>query len=308
LIIQRVDIDQLTAFERVVREGSFSKAAWSLGIAQPTISTRIGNLERELGGPLFHRGRKVRLTERGVSFLPYARRVLSTLQDGLEATRLASTGERGRLAIGVLRSLAGSFLGPALAEFGRQFPEVEGYVREGDHWRIVEMLADGVIELAMVCWPLTDPLLADMKTVLHGRESLVLVAPKIHPLARKRQVTKAELLAHADPFLLLRWWQDTPLHIAQLAAQAPKVADVPMDTGRFLLRSGKGAGFSTKMVILPDLEAGHVVELEISDMPPIYRDTALVHLSRHTALSTPASNFVRFVKAQAQRTGILVEA
>jgi DNA-binding transcriptional LysR family regulator len=304
-----MDIDQLTAFERVVREGSFSKAAWSLGIAQPTVSTRIRALEREVGGPLFHRGRRVRLTERGVGFLPYARRVLSTLQDGLEAARLASTGERGRLSIGVLRSMAGSFLGPALAEFGRQYPEVECYVREGegDHWRLVEMLVDSVVELAMVCWPVINPLLADMIPVLHAREPLVLVAPKAHVLARQSQVTKEELLAHADPFLLLRWWQDTPIHIAQLAAQTRKVADVPMDTGRFLLRSGKGAGFFTKMVILPDLEAGHVMELKIADISPMYRDTALVHLSRHTVLSAPASNFIRFLKIEAQKKGILLE-
>ena len=54
-----MDIEQLIAFERIAREGSFSKAAWLLGIAQPTISARIQGLEREVGGMVFKRGRKM---------------------------------------------------------------------------------------------------------------------------------------------------------------------------------------------------------------------------------------------------------
>lgn len=70
-----MDVDQLIAFDRIVREGSFSRAAWELHIAQPTISARIQALEQEVGGPLFARSsRKISLTALGTSFLPYARR------------------------------------------------------------------------------------------------------------------------------------------------------------------------------------------------------------------------------------------
>ncbi|HEX5691219.1 MAG TPA: LysR family transcriptional regulator, partial [Roseiflexaceae bacterium] len=75
-----MDLHQLMAFERIAREGSFSRAAWSLQIAQPTISARIQALEQEVGGALFVRGgRRVTLTERGESFLPYARRAMEVL-------------------------------------------------------------------------------------------------------------------------------------------------------------------------------------------------------------------------------------
>jgi DNA-binding transcriptional LysR family regulator len=78
---QRMDIDQLRAFERIVREGSFSRAARALDITQPTISARIAALERTLGGRLFSRGgRNLTLTERVEQFLPYARRVLEVLE------------------------------------------------------------------------------------------------------------------------------------------------------------------------------------------------------------------------------------
>jgi LysR family transcriptional regulator, low CO2-responsive transcriptional regulator len=302
-----MDIDQLIAFERVVREGSFSKAAWSLGIAQPTISARIRGLEQTVGGSLFHRGRTVKLTERGISFLPYARRMIATLQEGLEAVRLAHSGERGRLAVGVLRSLTGRFLSPALGKFQQQYPEVECYVREGDHWQLVEMLADGVIELAVICYPVIEPALTDITPLLQFRERAVLAASRHHPLAKQRRVTQGEILEQAKPFMLLRWWQVTPIPIASLAAKAKQVADLPMNTGRFLLQDSLGMGFFTKMVILPDLETGSVVELEVTDMPPIYRDTALVRLSRNSNLSPAASNFVQLLQGEAKKQKLLLE-
>ena len=123
-----MDIGQLIAFKRIVREGSFSRAAWSLGIAQPTISARIQRLEKEIGGALFKRGRKIALTELGDTFLPYARQTLTILQTGLEATRQSYQGDRGRLSVGILRSLAGGFLSPMLARFHQQYPNVKCYM------------------------------------------------------------------------------------------------------------------------------------------------------------------------------------
>lgn len=301
-----MDIDQLIAFERVVREGSFSKAAWSLGIAQPTISARIQGLEQQVGGSLFHRGRKVKLTERGVSFLPYARRAITTLQEGLESVRLAHSGERGRLTIGVLRSLTGKFLSPVLGKFQKQYPEVECYVREGDHWQIVEMLADGVIELGVICYPVLEPALTDITPLMQFRENVFAAVSKRHPLAKQKRVTQTQILEHANPFMLLRWWQITPAPIATLAAKAKHIADLPTNTGKALLHDSMGVGFFTKMVILPELEAGGVVELEVTDMPPLYRDTALVKLTRNSELSPAANNFAQILQIEAKKQKLLI--
>src|SRR5258708_9194554 len=86
-----MELDQLIAFERVVREGSFSRAAIGLGIGQPAVSSRIQGLEEAVGGTLFSRGRRIRLTTLGESFLPYARRVLEVLREGVQVARLAQT-------------------------------------------------------------------------------------------------------------------------------------------------------------------------------------------------------------------------
>src|SRR5262252_761880 len=137
---------QLQAFQRVVRDRGFSRAAFALGIGQPAISARIRALEAAVGGALFTRGRRVALTALGESFLPYARRALEVLGEGVEIARQAQVGQRGRVTLGALGSLAGGLVGPALAALIVEHPEIDVVAKSGDHERIVELLWDGIVE------------------------------------------------------------------------------------------------------------------------------------------------------------------
>ena len=80
-----MDIDQLRTFDRITRDLSFTKAAARLNVTQATVSMRMRVLEDHLGVTLFTRGRKVALTDQGMTFLPYARRILAAAQEGREA-------------------------------------------------------------------------------------------------------------------------------------------------------------------------------------------------------------------------------
>ena len=71
-----MDLDQLRTFDRIVREQSFTRAAAYLNITQATASMRIRALENLLGVTLFQRGRTVTLTDQGMTFLPFARRII----------------------------------------------------------------------------------------------------------------------------------------------------------------------------------------------------------------------------------------
>jgi LysR family transcriptional regulator, low CO2-responsive transcriptional regulator len=302
-----MDVDQLITFDRIVREGSFSRAAWELHIAQPTISARIHALEREVGGALFARGgRRVGLTALGASFLPYARRAIEVLTEGTAAAREAQDGQRGRLTIGVLGSLAGCFLAPALGQFQRGHPHVECYVRAGSHQRMVDLLCDGVVELGLIAWPCIDPLSVDLAALLLLREPVVLAVSAGHPLAEQKQATQREVAEQAEPLLLVRWWQSTHAAVARLAAQARAVANVPPETARQLVLDGIGIGFFTRTQIAGALAAGQLCEVPITDLGPITRDSALVRLARQKQPSAVAAEFAAVVRNQAIRAGILL--
>jgi DNA-binding transcriptional LysR family regulator len=301
-----MNIEQLIAFDRVVREGSFSRAAWALQIAQPTISARIQALEQTIGGPLFVRNnRTVTLTERGVSFLPYARQALDALQKGIDAAAEVEPGQHGELRVGVLRSLAGSLVAPALQRFFQAYPGVSCIVEEGNHWQLVERLHDNQVELSIVVWPPIGPHIADMTPLLHFREQVVLLAHRNHALAQLKRVTQKDVERLSNPFLLLRWWQVTPDTVTQLAQRAERVIDVPTDTARYLLANGIGAGLFNRGQVTPELIANDVVEIEIVDLPPLFRTSALVRLTRNSTLSAVASHFIDNIQAQAKRLGFL---
>ena len=94
-----MDLDQLRTFDRIVRERSFTRAAAHLNITQATASMRMRALEGLLGVKLFQRGRTVTLTDQGMTFLPFARRIIGTTQEGREALRRVERGpDRHRLA------------------------------------------------------------------------------------------------------------------------------------------------------------------------------------------------------------------
>lgn len=304
-----MDIQQLTAFDRIVREGSFSRAAMMLNIAQPTISARIQALEQEVGGSLLTRSNQgVQLTALGTSFLPYARRALGAMIEGVAAVQEAQAGQRGRVTIGVLGSLARVLVAPALVDFQMRYPTVDCYVRANDHWQLIEMLYDGIVDLAIITWPCVQPLTTDFKPLLYLREKVPLIVPAHHPFATRPTIRQADILNDTSRFLPLRWWQITPPELAYLATHARLSSDVPKEVATYLVTEGQAIGFFTEGYIVEELVSGAVTSVPVADMAPLYRESALVQLERQATLSPAAEALVHTIEAHAQQLGYLSES
>jgi DNA-binding transcriptional LysR family regulator len=300
-----MDIGQLHAFERIVREGSFSRAARALTISQPAISARVAALEREIGGPLFRRGgRTLELTTRGEAFLPFARRALDVLGAGVEAAQLAEAGQRGRLTLGLLESLTGGVFASAVARFARTHAQVEIFMRTGHSDQIVTMLDDGLARLGVIIWPFYG---AELTPLLRFREPLTLIARAGHPLVEQATqsatagatVTLADVARLADPFWLVRWNPAVSTLAARLGAMGCRVAEVPAPTARTLLLRGMGAALLTDAVVADELADGRLVRGTIRDAVPLDRESALVRLARGGPLPVTAQAFVRIVREEA---------
>ncbi|GHO86814.1 LysR family transcriptional regulator [Dictyobacter formicarum] len=292
-----MDTEQLLTFEHIVREGSFSQAARILNLSQPTMSTRIQTLEEEVGGALFVRGgRKVALTERGESFLPYARRALEILAEGREVAQLTQEGKRGRVTIGTLESFSGGFLAATIAEFHHSHPEVEIFVRTGHSQQVEQMLYDGVARLGLIGWPFLNP---DLTTLLRFREPLIFVAPPQHPLAQQSYVQAEDIHIHAAPLLLVQKGFALSEVLTHIHPHPERTMELPVHTARELLRQGIGAAFITRSAIAEELASGQVVEIGVQDITPSYRESALVRLSRNHALPAASRDFIRVLRQQA---------
>jgi DNA-binding transcriptional LysR family regulator len=302
----QLDTGQLLAFERIVRERSFSRAARALDIAQPTISERIRALERAVGGALFVRGaRGAELTDLGATFLPYARRALEVLDSGIQLARQTETGDRGRATIGLLESLSGAFLGPALATFHAAHPHVDVLVRAGRQRQVIELLYDGVVSMALVAWPCPEGLAGELEVLMHVRERAVLACTPAHPLARVADVTGEVVAALAQPLLVMQWWLELPREVARLAERARPAVDVPMDTGRYMVLHGVGAGIFPWLQVADAITADQLREIPIVDQPPLARHSALVRRVGSPPLGRAARDLVDELTRRAEQLDVL---
>src|SRR5437660_6828549 len=130
--VRRMNLRQLRYFIVLAEELHFRRAAERLNITQSPLTLAIQELERELGGRLFHRTqRRVELTEAGAALRIGAREVLDKMQASLEMTRGLLSGASQRLRLGVTTA-AGllPFLATALQRFRVAHPEVRLTVHE----------------------------------------------------------------------------------------------------------------------------------------------------------------------------------
>lgn len=109
----------------VAEEGSLTRAAARLRVAQPSLSAAVARLERRIGGQLFVRGpRGATPTAAGTVLAEHARRLLADADQALIRTRAAALGEEGVLRVGVLAYAAPALVERALALFARRAPGV----------------------------------------------------------------------------------------------------------------------------------------------------------------------------------------
>ncbi len=117
-----MEISVLKMFVKVAAFKSFSKAAVSLDMVQSHISTKIQQLEKEIGSELFIRHNKgVELTGQGELLLNYAQKILRLVEEALNAVN--SSSQRGILRIGTMQTTAQTFLPSILSEFHRIYPD-----------------------------------------------------------------------------------------------------------------------------------------------------------------------------------------
>src|ERR1700759_2405002 len=102
-----MDIAEIETFVAIAELGGFTRAAQRLHRTQPAISRRLGQLEHELGAPMFERVRgNARLSEAGRAFLPHAEAALAALKDGREAVLGLQSGLRGTVSLALVGTLA----------------------------------------------------------------------------------------------------------------------------------------------------------------------------------------------------------
>lgn len=159
----------------LAREGSFSKAADTLNISQPSLSQYVKKIEREIGLELFDRTNgEVRITDAGRVYIDTARRILDLEHRMESALSDIADNRSGSLIIGAAPYRAAAMLPTVAASFQRIRPGVHLVVREGTTAELVEGMEHGEFDMAITMLPV-DRRIFDFEKVME--EELVLAVP-----------------------------------------------------------------------------------------------------------------------------------
>ena len=234
-----MDLAALTIFRAVVRENGVTRAAVKLNRVQSNVTTRIKQLEEQLGTELFIRdGRKLVLTPAGETLLPYAERLLALADEARHALR--ESRPSGRLRLGTMESAAASRLPPLLAHYHQSWPEVELELETGTTRRLIERVREFEVDAALIAAQLDSNWAGDLfEGVPVFREELVMLTPRGHrPIREARDIALSTLIAFERGCVyrahVERWYMEhgiRPARVLELGSYHAIVACVAAGAG-----------------------------------------------------------------------------
>src|SRR5262245_13325866 len=193
-----MDFRHLLTFRSVLREGSFLKAARALGLAQPTVTLHIQELEGELGLELFdRRGRRRPTTPAGELFAERALPILDALDAMSRSMAELRDGRSGLLRVGCIEPAASQRVTPLLARLRRERPALRVRLDVSGTGGVSRGVADGDLDVGLCSAP---PAELGLRFEPLFSEELVLLLPRGHRLARAKGL-RAERL-EGEPLMM----------------------------------------------------------------------------------------------------------
>ncbi len=287
-----MELRYLEAFVTVAQEGSFTLAAEQLNLTQPSLSARVQQLEQSLNTELFSRQtRPITLTATGRIFLPYAERVLSILDVGIDAVREAESGLAGRLTLGCPVSVATYLMPQVMETFNRRYPHVELWMETGYSATMVEMLQDGMLDMTFTA--VFPHLIRQCELLLHIHDELIAAVTANHPLSTAVDIHSRQLWQYRT--ILPRWGNSFEAYIHSLRDLHPHphpLLNVPLATALPMIQ--RGAPDTIIFVPRRVAQAVNLIPLRVSDLTYSW-DVALIMRPGRT-LSPLELEFVSMVQ------------
>lgn len=280
-----MDVRDLEVFLSVASHLNFTRAGEEVHLSQPSISVRIHKLEVALGVKLFEQtGKRVRLAEAGHVLMPYARRVVSALDDARHAIAELQGVERGTLRIGA-STTPGMYLVPqVLAQFKRLHPKIEIQLRIGDTREVEQGVIKNEYDFGFV----GGHLVGDDIEVLPWRvDEIVLIVSPANRLSGRRHVSLKDLGKEAfifrEPGSATRAAVQEKLTAVELQLRTVMEMDNP-EAVKNAVQNGAGIAFVSRFAVEKELKAKTLASVKVKGLS-IKRELRIVyrkdkHLSR----------------------------
>ena len=193
-----MDGRHLVTFQAVLREGSFLKAARALGLAQPTVTLHIQELEAQFGLELFdRRGRRRPLTPAGELLAERAGPILDSFDRLARSMSELRNGRSGLIRVGSIEPAASQRVMPLLGKLQRDRPALRVRLDVSGTNGVSRGVADGELDLGLCSAPPAE-LGLDFEPLF--AEEMALLVPRGHRLAGRKPLRARDL--EGEPLLL----------------------------------------------------------------------------------------------------------
>lgn len=262
------ELASLDLFVSVVELGSVSRAAAAHGVAQPSASSRLHHLERQLGMTLLTRSPSGSVpTDAGVVVAGWAEAILRSAHELKAGLQAFQAEQSGRLRIAASFTIAEYLLPQWLSRFAREHPGDSIALEVANSTSVIKRLQDGSADLGFVE---TTSTMSDLEEQLVGTDELIAVVAPNHPWANRRKVP-VEALA-ATPLVTREAGSGTREAFEAALAEldlGPPTAVLELGSTsavRSAVLDGNSPTVISRLAVAAELESGSLIEIEVSDL------------------------------------------
>lgn len=296
-----MNLKQLEAFVQVAEGGSFSKAAKELFLTQPTISSHISSLERELNARLFVRNTKeVSLSEDGIKLYKYAKQMLD-LQREIEVTfGMDEEGESHVVTIAASTIPAQYLLPEVLTRFSERYPQEQIRIQETDSSKVVMQIVDHRVDIGFTGTVLEKK---HCKYIPFYKDELVIITPNTPKYQELAQGNKEDISWIKKEHVIMREEGSGTRKEAELQLKGAGVKFAGLDiiasienqeTIKKSVRQGMGISILSKLATADEVANGEILAFPIPNSDE-GRDINLVY-NKNYQMTRSAERFIKVVK------------
>lgn len=294
-------LQQLRYFSVLADELHFRRAAERLNITQAPLSLAIQDLERELGGPLFHRTRRqVVLTEIGCTLRESSRRILDAIDLSVRDIRRIIAGEGGELRIGfTAASSLLSFFPAIIHAFRNKYPDVHVALRDMPSTTQIAAMQSRTIDAGIIRTPPTFKCPADIASIKLLTDPLVVAVDASHRLHSRRQLKLSDLKEERFVFYPRSYGVGIYDHFIKLCAKRsfiPSIVQEAQEASTIIGLVATGLGIAVVPSSLRYIGIPNIVYIPLNDADAT---TQLLLVYRAGEANIRVANLTQMVRGRA---------
>ncbi len=292
-----MEIRVLQYFLAVAREQSIIRAAETLHLSQPTLSTQLKAMEKELGKQLLIRGtkgsRKVTLTDEGMILRKRAEEILSLVEKTEREIALSDRYIVGDVHIGTGETDAVRFIASAAKKLHEEYKGIHFHISSGNSEFVTEQLEKGLIDFGVVFGSVDNSRFNSLE--LPFKDSWGVLMKKSSPLAEKTNITPEDLW---DKPLIISRQGDNGALTKWLGKEMSELDIVGtynlIFNASLMVEEGLGYAIGLDKIINTSGES----RLCFRPLSPERKDGMSIIWKKYRVLTKPAEKFIQKIRAE----------